>query len=110
MDTWVPLPPDTDFTLANLPYGCSGGLVHVAIGGHALDLTELAGSRLLDAPVAWFDGGHLGPFLLAGPAAWADVREQLRAFLTGDDHPELLVDRADLPMDLPVAIGDYVDG
>jgi len=34
MSTWVPVPPGSDFTLANLPYGVSGGRVHVAIGDH----------------------------------------------------------------------------
>jgi fumarylacetoacetase len=108
--TWVPVPPGSDFTVANLPYGVSGGRVHVAIGDHALDLARLASEAVLRAPVGWFDGGSLNPFLEAGPAAWAEVREQLAGLLTGPSRPELLVDRLPLPLDVPVAVGDYVDG
>ena len=108
--TWVPVPDGADFTLANLPYGVSGGRVHVAIGDHALDLARLVAAGLLQAPSAWFDGGSLNPFLAAGPSAWAEVREQLVAVLTGAERPDLLADRSTLPLELPVAIGDYVDG
>ena len=88
----------------------SAGRVHVAVGDHALDLGRLAAAGVLQAPTTWFDGGSLNPFLAAGPSAWDDVREQLVSVLTGPPRPDLLVDRLTLPMELPFAVGDYVDG
>jgi fumarylacetoacetase len=110
MASWIPVPAGSDFTSANLPYGVSGGRVHVAMGNHALDLARLAAAGVLRAPVPWFDGGSLNPFLAAGPEAWAEVRGQLLALVEGPPRPDLLTDRSSLVLDLPVAIGDYVDG
>jgi fumarylacetoacetase len=110
MATWVAVPPDSDFTLANLPFGVSGGRVHVAIGDHALDLARLVAAGVVRAPGGWFDGGSLNPFLAAGPAAWADVRAQLVDLLTGPPRPDLLADRRTLSLSLPFAVNDYVDG
>src|SRR5436190_23176082 len=102
MSTWVSVPPDSDFTLANLPYGVASGRVHVAIGDHAVDLVGLVALGVLDAPVDWFNRGVLNPFLHAGADAWASVREQLVAILEGDDRPDLLVPRAALDLRLPI--------
>jgi fumarylacetoacetase len=106
----VAVPLDSDFTLANLPYGVASDRVHVAIGDSAVDLAGLVALGLLDAPVEWFDGGALNPFLAAGPTAWASVRGQLEAILTGTPPPAILVDRLALDLQVPFAVGDFVDG
>jgi fumarylacetoacetase len=92
-----------DFTLANLPFGVAGGRAYVALGDHALDL--------LSAGLGDDFEGPLNRFLARGPGVWNDVRARVRALLRDEDAVQPhLVDRASLTMEVPVEIGDYVDG
>jgi fumarylacetoacetase len=94
----------SDFSPANLPFGVAGGRVHVAIGDRALDL--VAAANLFDVDPTLFDG----PLnrLAAGP--WRAVRNRGDELLDTRRLEPYLRDIADLQMELPVAIGDYVDG
>jgi len=101
-----------DFTAANLPYGVADGLAHVAIGDRAVVLAPTARAGLLgDVDPGVFEG-PLNRFLALGPTTWAEVRSRLRDLVAAETpQPGLvLVDRASLPMELPVEVGDYVDG
>ena len=94
------------FSLANLPFGVSGGRAHVALGDRAIDLVAAAG--LLDLDPSIVDGRRLDGLLAAGPDTWRAVRAQI----AGDPErfEPAMVDRAGLVMELPVTVGDYVDG
>ncbi|HET6394295.1 MAG TPA: fumarylacetoacetase [Blastococcus sp.] len=110
--TWLDLPEDTGFGIDNLPLGVvlaggRPGIRHaVAVGDHVLDLygvTELPvhRTRTLDS------------FLVAGPAAWRDLREQVTGWLTDERHrarvePHLLR-RDEVRMCRPVGVANYVD-
>ena len=92
-----------DFTLANLPYGVSRGRAYVAIGDQALDLLSAGFGDDFEGP--------LNRFLARGTAEWSAVRRGVSELLRdGDAARPHLVERESLSMDLPVEIGDYVDG
>jgi fumarylacetoacetase len=101
--TGVAVSDTEDFTLANLPYGVAAGRAYVAIGDRALDLLSAGFGDEFEGP--------LNRFLARGPAVWNEVRQRVSALLQDEDaaRPHL-VDRQSLAMELPVEIGDYVDG
>jgi fumarylacetoacetase len=92
-----------DFTLGNLPYGVADGRAYVALGDGALDLLSAGFGDDFEGP--------LNRFLGRGPAVWTDVRARVGALLRDEDAARRhVVDRASLTMEVPVEIGDYVDG
>ncbi len=81
---------DTDFSIANLPFGCvrraeSGVRCATAIGDRVVDLSVLEEAGLIAAGVGRpvFASGTLNDFMAAGPKAWRHVRARL-ADLFGD--------------------------
>ena len=109
--SWVPVPPGSDFPLANLPYGVfsrpgEDPRVGVAIGEHVLDLTPA-----LDDPV--FAGPSLNAFLAQGRPRWREVRERVTELLSNDAHrPSVephLARRDQVRLFLPFDVADYVD-
>ncbi|HVQ18383.1 MAG TPA: fumarylacetoacetase, partial [Actinomycetes bacterium] len=94
--SWVPVPADSPFPLANLPYGVvsyadsEGPHLAVAIGEHIVDLAALAAFGLLDGvvdqPAAVFGGGSLNPLLATGPDVWAATRQRLHDLLSDPAH------------------------
>ncbi len=105
--TWALLPYGS-FTTADDPDRRRVGVrLDGPRAGRVLDLT--AASRLL-APehAALFSGGTLDHFLAGGPASWRAVREVLLGAWdeVGDD---VTVANADVALQLPFAVGDYVD-
>jgi fumarylacetoacetase len=108
----VPVPDGSPFTLANRPFGVAGGRVHVAVGDHAVDVAAAAGFGLLDVDPAIVEGCRLDGLLAAGPSTWRGLREQIGRTLANEpEHlATALVERTALSMELPVTIGDYVDG
>jgi fumarylacetoacetase len=109
--TWLDLPADTGFGLANLPYGVystpgTAPRTGVAIGDSVLDLAAATGDDVHAT-------GTLNAFLSRGPQAWAALRAQLTDWFTDPAHrgtvePHLLP-RAEVTMHLPVEVADYVD-
>lgn len=102
MSTWVPVPPDSDFTPANLPFGRArvGGEVHgvVAIGDHAVDLVVASlaqpGQTLLELDLP-------------------STRSRVRELLEGPPREECLLARDDLTLLLPIdppAFTDFYSG
>jgi len=106
------IPDGSPFTLANLPFGVAGGRVHVAIGDEAVDVAAAAGFVLIDVDPTIVEGCRLDGLLAAGPGVWGGVRQEIGAVLAEDpDHlAKAMVDRSGLAMELPVTVGDYVDG
>jgi fumarylacetoacetase len=109
--TWLELPGDTGFGLANLPYGVfstpgTPRRTGVAIGDRVLDLAGLT-----EDPV--HRTGSLNALMALGSRAWADLRAQVTEWLTeasGRRAVEPHLFRADeVTLHLPVEVADYVD-
>jgi fumarylacetoacetase len=74
--------------------------------------TSPAGFGLLDIDPTVVEGCRLDGLLAAGPATWRGLRDEVGAVLAEDPErlAKAMVDRTDLVMELPVTVGDYVDG
>ncbi|MGQ0824480.1 MAG: fumarylacetoacetase [Actinomycetota bacterium] len=106
MTSWVPTPSDSDFPLANLPFGVvrpagQAPRCVVRIGDHVLDLAAAGIAPELTA----------APTLntLAESGRDREVRQRAAEILTGPERPELVSPVADVEVLLPLHIGDYVD-
>jgi fumarylacetoacetase len=121
-DTWVDVADGSPFPLHNLPYGIGrrdDGTIgaFVAIGDVALDLADAVGTGFLDDSPAEYGlldaGGTLNGFAASGRAAHAALRERLTELFTERRYrtqlTPCLVPLDELTMQLPVAVGDYVD-
>lgn len=126
--SFVAAPPDSHFSIQNLPYGVfrpkTGGALRigVAIGEQVLDLTELAHSGAFDAlsfdARTVFSAGRLNEFMGLGATAWSPLRSIVSRLLR-DDVADLkenqrlrdasLVALTSVELVLPVEIGDYTD-
>lgn len=123
MQTWVPLPPLTDFTLANLPYGIfslpgENPRAGIALGDLIIDLPAL--ERLgylqgLGLPEGIFEQATWNPFIALGALTWKNLRKRLQElFGEGNDllkpvAGQVLKDRLSAQLHKPVAIGNYTD-
>jgi fumarylacetoacetase len=117
--------PDTDFPLANLPYGvfrhAHRTRIGVAIGDQILDLRACATESLLDPLkseiVDACAAGVLNALMSLGPQAWSALRSRITELLAADDVGEevkgrvqsTLVPMSEAEMQLPAQIGDYTD-
>jgi fumarylacetoacetase len=109
--TWLELPEDTGFGLANLPFGVFSGRGRVrrtgiAVGDAVLDLGGLTEDPLHRT-------GSLNDLMALGPVAWRELREQVTDWLTQPScrrivEPHLLP-RAEVRMHRPFEVADYVD-
>jgi fumarylacetoacetase len=123
--TWLDVPHDHPFGIANLPYGVfsTGGSsprVGVRIGEWVLDASAVA--RIgrdrygvgdgPDLTLAW-EQPSLNAFLELGRSAWTVARDWLTEVLGDAVHEDgvrpHLVPVADVTMHLPIEVGDYVD-
>jgi fumarylacetoacetase len=122
--SFIPVDPESDFPIQNLPYGVfsARGLaprVGVAIGDHVLDLWELAQACRIDVvEPGVFAASSLNAFMALGPKVWSQTRARISELLRADhaelrDNDELrrhaLVPRADVRLHLPVAVAGYTD-
>lgn len=109
--TWLDLPPDSLFGVANLPYGVfSAGegppRVGVRVGDSVLDLVAVLGEQVFAEPA-------LNAFMAQGRSRWSDIRARITELLTAERHRRS-VEAALLPLSgvrlhLPFVAGDYVD-
>lgn len=114
----LPIPPGSDFTLHNIPYGVAarGATGHpvVRLGDHTVDLTELASAGLLASDAAAALGpGSLNGLLAAGRSVWQETRQRLVELLSTDAF-DTIPSHAIRPVGeetllLPFEPGDYVD-
>jgi fumarylacetoacetase len=115
--SWVPGASGSLYDVDNLPFGVFARAddeprVGVRIGDFVLDLAPVAASDMLEA-AHLFESPTLDAFLAAGPATWSSVRAWLVDLLT-DEHERDLVEPslaqlADVTMQMPFTVGDYVD-
>lgn len=122
--SWVDGADASGFCIQHLPYGVftgrgQGPRVGVAIGDAVLDLFAVAeaggfADAVPDAP-ALFGAGRLNPFLAAGPKVWRATRQRVSRLLRADGpstdrpHAEALVPSAEVSLQMPFEVADYVD-
>ena len=114
--SWLEVPDQAPFGLAELPYGVfsSDGRtaqIGVAVGDRVLDLAAVSRAAGRDPGV--FEQPSLNAFLSRGPQDWADTRSFLQAILA-EDSGRALAEPHLLPLDqvklhLPFEVADYVD-
>ncbi|KAH8808469.1 hypothetical protein F5884DRAFT_792337 [Xylogone sp. PMI_703] len=134
LQSWVPIPPKSDFSLANIPFSIITSRDNrdvkrpaVAIGDHVLDLQAFAKgngfSKLssISSHLDVFSQPTLNAFAALGRPLHREVRAYLQDILSAStSHPELLKDNAELQKTaliaksdfkthLPMQIGDYTD-
>lgn len=104
--TWIPVPPDSDFPLENLPFGVvrpahGAPRVVIRIGDQVLDLAAAGiAPDLTDRPT-------LNALMESGRGA--EVRAAATEVLTGPERPDVVHAVPDVDVLLPVQVGDYVD-
>ena len=112
------IPPGSDFTLANLPYGIfstpgTDRRAGVRVGDYVLDLAELARQGYLDVDVAVLTQPVLNDFIALGreitTGAGAQVKSWLEKKLGRSVPTDLLLPADGVQVHLPVRIGDYTD-
>lgn len=120
-----PIPAGSSFTANNLPFGIgrhgtNSPHAWVALGDHALNLPSLAKDGFFDSELAersvlveTLAEATLNSFIALGPPVWRHVRDTLRTCIRSDESGAKLdqhaIEIAKLEMQVPVAIGDYVD-
>jgi fumarylacetoacetase len=109
--TWLDVPSDSPFGVANLPYGVfapAGGepRAGVRIGDAVVGLAAVLGDKVFAEPT-------LNAFLAQGRTRWHEVRSRIVELLTDVRHAGVvrpaLHRLADVRLLLPIAVGDYVD-
>ncbi|MEO9262477.1 MAG: fumarylacetoacetase [Candidatus Baltobacteraceae bacterium] len=124
--SWVPVAPESDFSIYNLPYGAfrrngAAPRLGIAIGEEVLDLHAAAGAGLFDGVCAreMLEAPALNPLLAAGPQVWKPLRQRIAALLRSDTESDaalrslnlaqLFAKQRDVAMTMPMHVGDYVD-
>ncbi|SFO87185.1 fumarylacetoacetase [Amycolatopsis arida] len=109
--TWLDVPHDSAFGVANLPYGVfrregQTARVGVRVGDHVLDLAGALGDDVFDRP-------SLNAFLAQGGRRWREVRSRVQELLTDPAHRDrvepVLYPLAGVELLLPFEVADYVD-
>jgi fumarylacetoacetase len=124
IESWVPVRPESDFPIENLPFGVFAAndklpRIGVAIGQMVLDCGALAAAGFLDdsCDPQLLEAPRLNPFLAAGRTTWRRVRERITGLLREGGDPRIrdagaehfLIPQASVAMRVPMEIGDYVD-
>jgi fumarylacetoacetase len=130
MKSWVPVSPDSDFSIYNLPFGVFSTpenptpRIGIAIGESILSLPNTDLSREYREGVGFFSDLNfdkktlhapvLNDFMAQGKPAWQALRERVQELLTVgfEDKKAVekcLVSQSEATMHLPIRIGDYTD-
>jgi fumarylacetoacetase len=120
---WLPIDPQSDFSIHNLPYGIfsidSGPKrAGVALGDQVIDLyalAEMGTFRDLGIQPSVFQSDFLNDYIALGKKVHAALRQRLQVMLEDESSPfrelsgRFLHPQASVQMHLPVKIGDYTD-
>lgn len=134
LKSWLPIPPKSDFSLVNIPFGIITSRNSqkqlrpaTAIGDHVLDLLAFSkGDGFSKLPaitehLSVFEQPTLNAFAALGRPIHREVRKYLQdVFSESTSHPEILKDneelrsaallqKQDTKTHLPMQIGDYSD-
>lgn len=124
--SWIPVSPDSDFPIQNLPFGIfktphRSPRVGVAIGEFVLDLVAVAEFGYFDAlniNKKVFSSDTLNDFIALGKPVWRAVRDRVSDLLNEknqalqsqkDARKQCLLLQSEVQLLLPVRIGDYTD-
>jgi fumarylacetoacetase len=103
---WIDVADDSDFSLANLPFGVvkprgAESRVVVRIGDHVLDLAAAGIEPALTTQPT------LNALMESGRGR--EVRDRAIDLLSGPERADLVTPVGDVEVTMPVAVGDYVD-
>jgi len=123
--SWIEIPENSDFTLANIPFGVySKGKGHfavaTAVGEYVVDLDMLHKAGyfgLLELPKNIFSSRYLNPFIALGKEKTNTVRKYIQELFAKGSTLEkdskslvnVLHKQQEVKMLLPVKIGNYTD-
>ena len=118
----VDIPPSSDFSIHNLPFGIFSigrkkTRVGIAIGDYILDLyavAELGHFADLQIPKKVFNSEYLNDFIALGKVKTNEVRRIVSELLADENSPlknqvAVLENRLEATMHLPIKVGDYTD-
>lgn len=115
--SWVPGATGSGFDIDHLPFGVfrvddQPARVGVRIGDYVLDAATAAEHTGMESGHSW-ETGSLASFLCHGPHAWSAARDWLTLVLTETEYREAVAPHltpvAEVELQLPVQVGDYVD-
>jgi fumarylacetoacetase len=115
--TWIDIPASSPFGPDNLPLGVfrlgdEDPRVGAAIGDHIIDLAPVASAQMLDGSQL-FARPSLNDFLALGRPAWRATRGWLLDLVRNPNDRDTvephLIPQSAVTMQLPFAVGDYVD-
>lgn len=122
LNTWVPIPNNSDFSIHNLPFGVfsignSTKSLGIAIGAHIVDLhywAEIGCFKDITSQNDVFAADTLNRFISLGKTVTNAIRNKVQEILCDPESPlkndpRALVAQSEATMHLPVAIGDYTD-
>ncbi|TAF67083.1 MAG: fumarylacetoacetase [Cytophagales bacterium] len=128
MKTWLPISPQSDFSIHNIPFGIfsvgnSSPRVGTRIGDHIIDLSVLAEEGFFDdlplSDMSVFYENILNFFIEQGKTATNAVRNRIIEIFTQTDYKEKVTalegqskgmyESTSVRMHLPLRIGDYTD-
>ncbi len=119
LQTWVPVPENSDFTIYNLPFGVfsvagDAPRAGIAIGNQIVDLAALADAGLIAPEKDYFTQPTLNRFIGLGKKVTNEVRLRVQQLLVDEDselkkNPRFLVPQSEATMHLPIKVGDYTD-
>ena len=121
MNSWLPIPADSDFSIHNIPFGIgSSGFSHnvcTRIGDHVISLYALAQKGFFKELIAdpeVFNRPALNEFIALGKETTNQVRKKIQTALSQDPsplqhHQDLFIPFREVRMILPLNIGDYTD-
>ena len=122
MTSWIPVPPDSDFSIHNIPFGIGAinsgrPFACTRIGDHVLNLSALSSTGFfsgIDGYMNFFDQPVLNDFIRLGKQVTNEVRKRIQAACSDEnaalkEMPMLLKPASEVVMHLPLSIGDYTD-
>ena len=115
----IKIPPHSDFSIHNLPFGIfstdqTDPRVGVAVGDYVLDLKAVVDLELLNISPAVVAQSSLNAFIALGKDVTKAVRTVLQQWLLEEGSPlytnsKLFYLQKEVKMHLPVKVGDYTD-
>ncbi len=126
LESWIEIPQDSDFTLANIPFGIfsdsfAGPRVGTRIGDTVVDLNALQSEGYLQGlglPEGIFASSVLNPFMALGRSVAGLVRNRIIELFSADNQAlqsnaevqeKILRHDNQVVMCMPVNVGDYTD-
>ncbi|MCB9256775.1 MAG: fumarylacetoacetase [Chitinophagales bacterium] len=122
LKSWVEVSPNSDFSLQNLPFGIfstskKSPRVGVAIGDRIIDLVELNKNKFIQINENLVDNEYLNDFMAEGREFASKIRLRIMDLLREGNtelkdavsRGNIIVNRAETTMHMPVRVGDYTD-